>query len=183
MLPEVIVAGVPEGNVSEGPGSEDDVVCLGEQAPQRAAFADRYANEYFDYHDPFMEPWYDAAETSFSQPVVEQRRSSIESPSVRVARRRTSGMTRRSLTANSVRAGSGSPVQANPVEENVVETRLPVVAASQDSFFDTPVFLDVSANEPKKTTVANGNQGTADPSTTFITPLGPAKKKRNSAQM
>lgn len=175
--PEVIVAGVPEGNLSEGPGSEDDVVCLGEQAPQRAASADRYANEYFDYHDPFMEPWYDAAETSFSQPVVEQRRSSIESPSVRVARRRTSGMTRRSLTANSVRAGSGSPVQANPVEENVVETRLPVVAASQDSFFDTPVFLDVSANEPKKTTVANGNQGTADPSTTFITPLGPAKKK------
>ncbi|XGW13860.1 hypothetical protein V3C99_000279 [Haemonchus contortus] len=167
-------------NTTGGSGSIDnDIVCLGEQPGTQTSMtsSDPYRNEYFDYHDPFMEPWYDPVEMQPSQacsePVTEAEPvgEDIEAtPSHGTSRRRSSRTERKSLTQIPMRPCSSTLERAEPTIQKIY-------AASQDSFFDTPIFLNKEAGALEDD---SGNCEVTD----FVqsmsqqtTPVQPVKKK------
>ncbi|PIO66997.1 hypothetical protein TELCIR_11272 [Teladorsagia circumcincta] len=104
----VIVDSTPNKSENYGSGdSDNDIVCLGEQPATQASTVskDPYRNEYFDYHDPFMEPWYDPVEMnepSPSQPVSKPVRDDAEILTDildKAGRRRSSRILRQSPTS------------------------------------------------------------------------------------
>ncbi|KAK5968409.1 hypothetical protein GCK32_012852, partial [Trichostrongylus colubriformis] len=169
-------------------GSDNDIVCLGEQPATQASTLsnDPYRNEYFDYHDPFMEPWYDPVEIpapspsqSPSEPVKEDPvKDDTETKSLsRSSRRRSSRIGRQSLTQIPTRLCSSSLEQAEATEDKNTPKSVPAHAASQDSFFDTPVFLSKEAGIVENDAGAGDPANFAQPFSQQTTPVQPAKKK------
>ncbi|WKY02790.1 hypothetical protein Q1695_016232 [Nippostrongylus brasiliensis] len=179
-----IVAESNSNTASNTQGDDDDIVCVEEKPAPGKSQDDPYANEYFDYHDPFMEPWYDIVEAPFSDPTRTEGSGSSRSTDSRASRRRSSRIaveppvTEEAATAG-VAITSTSALEKNEVPSHRKDdVQVPSTAkcqplapsATDDSFFDSPMFL---SNGPS----GNRTKPLPTDSDSSSTPLQPVKKK------
>ncbi|KAL6725538.1 hypothetical protein Aduo_007585 [Ancylostoma duodenale] len=172
----------------------NDVVCLDEHSrpvsienqvqPEQAH--DPYEDEYYNYHDPFVEAWYEPVEMSqlsASQPIEIEAEAAkpCSSPPVddrKVTVRRGSKI-RKSMRSSSDHMLETAVASDHPLHENDA----PVHSCTQDSFFDTPRFfnpeepLRINGVECDNSFTVNRDSPNFVPPVAQSTPAQPAKKK------
>ncbi|VDL66757.1 unnamed protein product [Nippostrongylus brasiliensis] len=158
------IAGEPH-SASNTQGDDDDIVCVEEKPAPGKSQDDPYANEYFDYHDPFMEPWYDIVEAPFSDPTRTEGSGSSRSTDSRASRRRSSRIAVEPPVTEEAATAGVAITSTSALEKNEAPS------ATDDSFFDSPMFL---SNGPSGNVRTKPLPTDSDSSST---PLQPVKKK------
>ncbi|RCN49540.1 hypothetical protein ANCCAN_04312 [Ancylostoma caninum] len=172
----------------------NDVVCLDEHSRpvsienqvQPEQPHDPYEDEYYNYHDPFVEAWYEPVEMSqlsASQPIeveaeAAKRCSGSPTDNEKVTVRRRSKV-RKSVRSSSDHMLETVVASGHPVHENEAL----VHSYTQDSFFDTPRFfnppesLRTNGMECGNSFTVNRASPNFVPPVAQSTPAQPARKK------
>lgn len=155
-----------------------EVVCLDEKTEQNrnSTSTDPYENEYFDYYDSFVEQWHEPVDEFAPHEVncdviapQQSPKESAEKCDVKTPKRSSAENSKQSFISSSLE-------QYEPVD-NI--DRFPVGVSSQDSFFDTPKFINnprLNFANPSSFAENSAAIDVVSPAA-HSTPLQPARKK------